>query len=111
MVRPAHNETSCSKVCFIALPLDHIPGVVAMIGMPLRFHPYDHGRLALNETPYPAFDNFSILLFFFFLARFSFFFVILHIRVVLHSLRAGNGGRSLMIPTDRYTLFARIPQQ
>jgi hypothetical protein len=92
---------------FIILPLDHIPGVVAMIGMPLRFHPYDHGRLALNETPYPAFDNFF---YFFFIARFSFFFVVLHIRVVLHSLRAGNGGRSLMIPTARYKLFARIPQ-
>ena len=95
----------------VNLPSDHIPGVVAVMGKPLRFHPYDHGRLALNETPYPAFDNFSILLFFFFLARFSFFFVILHIRVVLHSLRVGNGGRSLMIPTARYKLFARIPQQ
>ena len=37
--------------------LDHIPGVVAIVGMPLHFLPHDHGRLALNETPYPAFDN------------------------------------------------------
>ena len=37
--------------------LDHIPGVVAMMGMPLRFQSYDHSRMALNETPYPAFDN------------------------------------------------------
>ena len=54
--RPARDETSCSKVYLIYL-LDHIPGVVAIVGMPLHFHPHDHGRLALDETPYPAFDN------------------------------------------------------
>ena len=51
----------------VILPLDHIPGVVAVMGMPLRFHPYDHGRLALNETPYPAFDDFISLFLFFLL--------------------------------------------
>ena len=43
-------------VCLIYL-LDHILGVVAIVGMPLHFLPHDHGRPALNETSYPAFDN------------------------------------------------------
>ena len=55
--RPAHKETSCSKdFYFLIHLLDHIHGVVAIVGMPLRFRPHDHGRLALDETPYPAFD-------------------------------------------------------
>jgi len=29
------------------------PGLVAIMGMPLHYLPYDHGRLALDETPYP----------------------------------------------------------
>ena len=104
----ARDETPCSKVCLFSIPLDHIPSVVAVMGMPLRFHPYDHGRLALNETPYPAFDNFIFCFVFF--CRAPLFFVYFHIRVVPHSLRAGNGGRSLMIPTDRYKSFVLTPQ-
>ena len=55
----------------VNLPSDHIPGVVAVMGMPLRFHPYDHGRPALNETSYPAFDNFHILFLFSFVEHLS----------------------------------------
>ena len=57
MGRSARDETSCSKVCLFDYLLDHIPGVVAIVGIPLRVRPHDHGRLALDETPYPAFDN------------------------------------------------------
>ena len=57
MDRSARDETPCSKVCLVNIPLDHFPGMVAMLGMPLRFQPDDHGRLALDETPYPAFEN------------------------------------------------------
>jgi len=46
------------RVLYLIYLLDHIPGVVAIVGMPLHFLPHDHGRLALDETPYPAFDNF-----------------------------------------------------
>ena len=61
----------------VNLPSDHIPGVVAIMGMPLRFHPYDHGRLALNEIPYPAFDDFLSYSYFFFYSSFAahFFFL------------------------------------
>jgi len=45
------------RFIYLVYLLDHIPGVVAIMGMPLRFHPYDHGRLALDETPYPTLDN------------------------------------------------------
>ena len=45
------------RFVYLIYLLDHIPGVVAIVGMPLRFRPHDHGRLALDETPYPAFDN------------------------------------------------------
>jgi len=45
------------RFVYLRYLLDHIPGVVAIMGMPLHFHPHDHGRLALDETPYPAFDN------------------------------------------------------
>jgi len=57
--RLACDEASCSKhsLFFLMCLLDHILGVVAIVGMPLHFLPYDHGRLALNETPYPAFNN------------------------------------------------------
>jgi len=44
------------RFVYLIYLLDHIPGVVARMGMPLHFHPHDHGRLALDETPYPAFD-------------------------------------------------------
>ena len=59
MGRSARDETSYSKDFFFFLMclLDHIPGVVARMGMPLHFLPYDHGRLALDEIPYPSFDN------------------------------------------------------
>ena len=59
MGRPARDETSCSKdsLFFLMCLLDHILGVVAIVGMPLHFLPYDHGRLAPNETPYPSLTN------------------------------------------------------
>ena len=38
---------------FLICLLDHIPSVVAIVGMALHFLPYDHGRVSLNETPYP----------------------------------------------------------
>ena len=66
MGRPVHDETSCSKDIFIFIfmicLLDHILGVVAIVGMPLHFLDYDHGRLALNETPYPSSANKIVLL-------------------------------------------------
>ena len=46
------------RVLYLIYLLDHIPSVVAIVGMPLHFLPHDHGRMALGETPYPAFDNF-----------------------------------------------------
>ena len=36
---------------FMMCLLDHIPGVVSIVAMPLHFLPYDHDRLALDETP------------------------------------------------------------
>ena len=45
------------RVLYLIYLLDHIPGLVAKVGMLVRFRPHDHGRLALNETPYPVFDN------------------------------------------------------
>ena len=90
MGRSDRDETSCSKDLFLSLIclLDHIPGVVAIVGMPLHLLPYDHGRLALDETPYPAFDNsykhFSPLFF-----SFIKYFPIYTQRVVQHSLRVG----------------------
>ena len=56
MGRPARGETSCSKgfIFILVYLLGHFPGVVALIGIPLHFHPDDHGRRARNETPYPA---------------------------------------------------------
>ena len=68
MGRPARDETSGSKASlfFLMFLLDHIPGVVAIVGMPFHFLPYDHGRLALDETPYPAYDNSKHSFFFFF---------------------------------------------
>ena len=56
--KSVRDETSCSKVRFFFIYLlDHIPGVVAIVGMPLHLLPYDHGRLALDDTPYPSFDE------------------------------------------------------
>ena len=67
--------------------LDHIPGVVAIVGMPLHFLPYDHGRLALDETPYPAFGNSKNSSFFFFFIK---CFPIYTQRVVRPFLRVGT---------------------
>jgi len=37
VVRPAHDETSYFQgLCLFMHPLDHIPGVVAIVGMPLH---------------------------------------------------------------------------
>ena len=74
--------------------LDHILGVVAIVGMPLHFLPHDHGRLALYETPYPTFDNLYkqvIKMYFsaFFFFSFIKYFPIYTQRVVQHSLRVG----------------------
>ena len=55
MGRPAHDEKD--SLFFLMCLLDHIHGVVAIVGMPLHFLPYHHGRLALDETPYPSFGN------------------------------------------------------
>ena len=45
------------RVLYLIYLLDHIPGVVAIVGIPLGFRPYDHGRLGPDETPYPTLDN------------------------------------------------------
>ena len=75
--------------------LDHIPGVVAIVGMPLHFLPHDHGRQALDENPYPAFDNlYKQLIKTSIFSLFSFFFIkyfpIYTQRVVQHSLIVGT---------------------
>ena len=80
------------KFVYLIYLLDHIPGVVAIVGMPLHFLPHVHGRLALDETPYPEFDNLYkqvIKTSFFALFSFSFikYFPIYTQRVVQHSLR------------------------
>lgn len=89
MGKPAHDETSCCKdsLFFLMCLLDHIPGVVAIVAMPLHFLPYDHDRLALDETPYPTFENskHSSFFFFFFIKCFP----IYRQRVVRPSLRVG----------------------
>ena len=90
--------------------LDHIPGVVAIVGLPLHFLPYDHGRLALNETPYPAFDN---LLKHHFLLPFFFFFDKVLSRLYTKGgstlLKSRNGGRSLNISIEKSRPFVLIP--
>ena len=106
MGRPARDETSYSKESFIfsLCLLDHIPGVVAIVGMPLHFLPYDHGRLALDETAYPAFENSSkqnILLFFFFIKCFP----IYTQRVVQPSLRVGMVEEVLTSQQKKYALI------
>ena len=89
MGRLARDETSCSKdfLFFLMCLLDHIPSVVAIVGMPLHFLPYDDGRLALDETPYPAFNNskHSSFFFFFFIKCFPIYTQM----VVRPSLRVG----------------------
>jgi hypothetical protein len=40
----------------------HCLGVVAIVGMSLRLLSYDHGRLALDETPYSLWKKKEILL-------------------------------------------------
>ena len=76
------------RFVYLIYLLDHIPGVVAILGMPLHFHPHDHGRLALDETPYPAFDT-SHIMFTYVLFFYRIFFLIYTQRVVQHSLRVG----------------------
>ena len=105
MGRPAHDETSCSKdsLFFLMYLLDHIPSLVAIVGMPLHFLPYDHGRLALDETPYLAFDKSSkhhFLLLFFFHRVLSY----LYTKGGSTLLKSRNGGRSLNISIEKYTL-------
>ena len=63
------------RVLYLIYLLDRIPGVVAIVGIPLHFLPHDHGTLALDETPYPAFDNLykQVIKTSFFTIFFSFF--------------------------------------
>ena len=103
--RPARDETSCSKdsLFFLMCLLDHSPGVVAIVGMPLHFLPYDHVRMDLDETPYPSFDNWyhiNIFLFFLFYKVLSY----LYINGGLALPKSRNGGRSLNISIEKYTL-------
>jgi hypothetical protein len=59
--KSARDKTSC--------PLTkenvkcHCPGVVAIVGMPLRLVFYDHGRLAHDETPYYLWEKKGFFLF------------------------------------------------
>ncbi len=101
---------SIPRVVYLIYLLDHIPGVVAIVGMPLHFLPHDHGRLALNETPYPAFDNllkhhFSLPFFFL-----LFYKVLPYLYTKGGStlLKSRNGGRSLNISIVRYKPFTLI---
>ena len=50
VMRPPVPRTS---LIFFNYLLEHFPGLVAIMGMPLHCLPYDHGRLDLDETPYP----------------------------------------------------------
>ena len=79
---------------FLMCLLDHIPGVVAIVGMPLHFLPYDHGRLAPNETPYPSLTNHDRKLykhfsFYYFFSFYKILFLIYTQRVVQYSLIVG----------------------
>lgn len=51
MIRPSHDETSYPSNG-IDYQEGHYPGMVAIMECHL-LHPYDHGRLAHDETPYP----------------------------------------------------------
>lgn len=51
MIKPARDETSCPSDNFDYQEA-HYPGVVAIMESHL-LQPYDHGRLARDETPYP----------------------------------------------------------
>ena len=106
MGRPVRDEISCSKdsLFFLMCLLDHIPGVVAIVGMPLHFLPYDHGGMALDETPYPAFDNSKHSSFFFFYKILSY----LYTKGGSALLKSRNGGRSLNISIEKYKPFVLI---
>ena len=53
MGRPAHDEI----FIFSDVPLGSYPWCGGHSGNATSLLPYDHGRLALDETPYPSFDN------------------------------------------------------
>jgi len=79
------------------------------MGMPLRFQSYDHGKLALYETPHPAFANFLFILPFFLFELIAFSYSITQ-KGGSALLKSGNGGRSLTIPIGEYNSSALIPK-
>ena len=60
MNKSARDETSCPLTKKNAK--GHFPGVVAIMGMSLMLLSDDHGRLALDETPYSLWNKFITLL-------------------------------------------------
>ena len=72
------------------------------MGMPLHCLPYDHGRLALDETPYPPSTKSLLMKYIFFFFYFTHnTFPQLIIRDGSTLLKSRDGGRSLNISIEK----------